>query len=210
MKTRPKLLDLFCGAGGAAMGYHRAGFEVVGVDINPQKNYPFEFHQADALEFPLNGFDVVHASPPCQAYSKATAWRGNRDNHERLISKIRQRLIKLCNHYIIENVEGARHRLYNPIMLCGSHFGIRIRRHRYFEVPSIGLVLLPPCQHTSNDIPFDHGFKYSDSKYRDIMGCEWMTVLESREAIPPAYTEFIGKQLMEAIASVGLQDMETP
>ena len=179
------------------MGYHRAGFEVVGVDIEIQKNFPFEFHQADALEYPLNGFDVVHASPPCQAYSKATEWAGSRHDHPRLISSIRTRLIKLCDHYIIENVECARDRLYNPFMLCGSQFGLPIRRHRYFEAPSLGTVSRPPCRHKKTDIPFDHGGKYTESQYRDALGCDWMTVHEARQAIPPAYTEFIGKQLME-------------
>jgi hypothetical protein len=193
---KPRLLDIFCGSGGAGMGYHRAGFEVVGVDIKPQPHYPFEFHQADALEYPIYGFDVVHAGPPCQAYSKATAWRGSRFNHKRLISEIRLRIIKFFDNYVIENVEDARDRLYQPFMLCGSHFGLRIRRHRYFESPSLGAIEMPKCHHRKTDIPFDHGGKYTESEYRSAMQCDWMTVHEAREAIPPVYTEFIGKQLM--------------
>lgn len=196
--SKLRLLDLFCGAGGAAMGYHRSGFEVVGVDIKPQPNYPFEFHQADALEFPLNGFDVVHASPPCQAYSKATEWRGSRSHHPRMIRAIRNRIIKFFDHYIIENVEEARHRLYQPFMLCGSHFNLHFRRHRYFEAPSLGLILRPECQHREC-IPFDHGGKYPESVFRSAIQCDWMTVYEAREAIPPVYTEWIGNQIIEII-----------
>ena len=139
--VRPKLLDLFCGAGGAGMGYHQAGFEVVGVDINPQPHYPFEFHQADALTYPLNGFDVIHASPPCQRYSKANT--KYRYKHPDLIDPIRKR-IEYYN-YIIENVPDARKLLKNPLMLCGGMFGLPIHRHRYFEIKPFIFSLLPQC-----------------------------------------------------------------
>ena len=109
-----RLLDLFCGAGGASMGYHRAGFDVVGVDINPQPNYPFEFHRADAMEFPLDGFDVIHASPPCQAYCSFSKKLGHPD----MIAGVRDRLAGLA--YVIENIPGSP--LINPIRLCGSSF----------------------------------------------------------------------------------------
>ena len=110
---KPRLLDLFCGAGGCSMGYHRAGFEVVGVDNKPQKNYPFEFHQADAMTFPLDGFDVIHASPPCQAYSVTRAL--SRKKHPQLIEKIRSRLIENRKPFLIEKVPGSP--LRNPIVL---------------------------------------------------------------------------------------------
>src|SRR6476660_7498674 len=107
---KPRLLDLFCGAGGAAMGYHRAGFEVAGVDIKPQPHYPFEFHQADAMTYPLDGFDVIHASPPCQAFTQMSArWRGKggkADSHEDLLTPILEKLASNRVPYIVENVVG--------------------------------------------------------------------------------------------------------
>lgn len=130
---RPRLLDLFCGAGGASMGYHRAGFEVIGVDIKLQPHYPFKFYQADALAFPLEGYDAYHASPPCQAYSEATPIT-TKSKHPQLIRIVHDLLIKLDKPYVIENVEGARWHLENPIMLCGTMFGLDVWRHRWFEV----------------------------------------------------------------------------
>lgn len=203
-----KLLDLFCGAGGASMGYHRAGFEVVGVDIKPQPNYPFEFHQADALEFPLNGFDVIHASPPCQAYCNLSAHLGHVD----YIPATRNRLNGHC--YVIENIQGAP--LVNPIRLCGSSFGLVVQRHRLFEssVPLVG----KPCDHSwwrprffQNDYSRKDRLSnvvavYGASRFKNdfelrcaAMGISWMTLNELSQAIPPAYTEFIGKQLISNI-----------
>src|SRR5512146_881208 len=121
----PRLLDLFCGAGGAAMGYHRACFEVVGVDINPQPHYPFEFHQADALTYPLDGFDVIHASPPCQDYTIASLYhRMNGKTYPDLIEPTRKHLMRSSSVWVMENVPGAP--LINPIMLCGSMFGLEV------------------------------------------------------------------------------------
>ncbi|HSE45415.1 MAG TPA: DNA cytosine methyltransferase, partial [Gemmatimonadales bacterium] len=139
---KPRLLDLFCGAGGAAMGYHRAGFEVVGVDIKPQPRYPFEFVQADALaeggyirvagEFGAHAFDAIHASPPCQAY---TAYRrtGNVGEYPDLIAETRELLWQTGLPWVMENVQGAP--LREPLMLCGSMFDetLDIQRHRFFE-----------------------------------------------------------------------------
>lgn len=193
------MLDLFCGAGGASVGYARAGFEVVGIDHEPQPRFPFRFIQADALAPPLDlwEFDLIHASPPCQAYSRATAWRGDRNSHPDLIATTRRMLESSGAPYVIENVQEARFHLDHPVMLCGSHFGLKVRRHRYFEVPSLSLLTVPPpCEHRPGDIPFDHGGTRPESEYRDAMGCEWMTVTESREAIPPAYTEWIGRRLL--------------
>jgi hypothetical protein len=199
-----RLLDLFCGAGGAAMGYHRAGFDdVTGVDIEPQPRYPFAFVQADALEYlAAHGqeFDVIHASPPCQAYSKATAWRGQRDDHPDLIDIARCALLATGRPHVIENVEDARDRLHMPIMLCGTMFGLPFRRHRYFELSWHPLILVPPCAHFDSDMAFDHGGKQPERDYADVMGCNWMSVLESRQAIPPAYTEWIGRRLLEMMA----------
>ncbi len=173
------------------MGYSRAGFEVVGVDIKPQKHYPFEFHQADAMTYPLDGFDVIHASPPCQGYANVTLWRGSQDRHPRLIESIRQRLTASGKRWIIENVRTMA--LSNPHMLCGSEFGLRVIRHRYFESPALNPRLALSCNHSQAMI-FEHK---QEREFANRMGCEWMSNREGRQAIPPAYTEFIGKQLME-------------
>ena len=131
-----RLLDLFCGAGGAAVGYHRAGFDdITGVDIKPMPRYPFEFVQGDALEYVIEHgaeFDVIHASPPCQAYSVETPIK-YKHTHPDLIEPTRKALEKVGKPYIIENVSGARSKLYRSVMLCGTMFGLNIWRHRYFE-----------------------------------------------------------------------------
>jgi DNA (cytosine-5)-methyltransferase 1 len=142
--TKPRLLDLFCGAGGCSAGYERAGFEVVGVDIEPQPNYPFEFHQADALTFPRDGFDVIHASPPCQAFS-ALKHLTTRE-HPRLVEPARAMLRESGLPYVIENVVGAP--LLSPVMLCGSGFGLDVQRHRLFETNFP--VMSPGCAHGRN------------------------------------------------------------
>jgi DNA (cytosine-5)-methyltransferase 1 len=199
--SRPLLLDLFCGAGGAAVGYQRAGFDIVGVDIRPQPRYPFEFVQADAMSFPLDGFAAVHASPPCQAWSAVTAWRGDRSKHPKLIAATRARL---TGHlYVIENVQDARHDLRDPIRLCGSQFGLPVRSHRYFEINPVPFTLMPPCHHQPGDASRDHGAKQTESAFRRAIGCEWMTVREARQAIRPAYTEWVGHQLLEAMSCEG-------
>lgn len=211
--SRPRLLDLFCGAGGAAMGYHRAGFEVVGVDINPQPNYPFEFWQADALEH-LHGvlfgdreYDAVHASPPCQAYSDLRHRTGGA--YPDLVAVTRARVVATGLPYVIENVEGAP--LRNPIMLCGSTFGLgangrQLRRHRLFE--SNVSIMAYPCQHHGQPIgvygtggggQMTRGYKGTPEEYREAMGIDWATRAEIAQAIPPAYTEHIGLYLMAAI-----------
>lgn len=212
-----KLLDLFCGAGGAAMGYSRAGFEVVGVDINPQPHYPFEFIQADALEFVARygkNFDVIHASPPCQAYS-ISAPLSNGD-HPRLIEATRTALIATGKPYVIENVPGAP--LLNPIVLCGTMFGLGVLRHRLFECEPT--IWFPPtsCSHEGAVFPVFGGdqkrARATGKTYRYItvagksfikeqaqlaMRIEWMTNKEMAQSIPPAYTEWIGKQILEAV-----------
>jgi DNA (cytosine-5)-methyltransferase 1 len=190
--TRPRLLDLFCGAGGAGMGYHRAGFDVVGVDINPQPNYPFEFHQGDALTWPFDGYDAIHASPPCQHYANVTRWRGNPGDHPNLIVPIRARLHLTDVPWMMENVRTPQ--LRGAFVLCGSIFDLPIRRHRYFETSGwAGYQLMSPCRHRGTDLAFMHK---AERAYADAMGCDWMTNREAREAIPPAYTQWIGEQLL--------------
>lgn len=205
-----RLLDLFCGAGGAAVGYHRAGFtEIVGVDNRPQPRYPFAFVQADALEYLAEhgrGFDAIHASPPCQAYSAATK-EGHRGNHPDLIGVTRGLLVRTGKPWVIENVPGAPLQGW-PALLCGSMFGMKIRRHRLFECSL--LILTPPCNHASQPVVFSvtgsgYGGKHKGHngikprgivQARVVMGIDWpMTIGEVSNAIPPAYTEFIGRQL---------------
>ena len=200
-----KLLDLFCGAGGAAMGYHRAGFEdITGVDIEPMPRYPFEFVQGDALEYVMehgHEFDVIHASPPCQAYSMMQHIHKNNNCHPDLVDETRRILNEIDKPYVIENVKGSP--LRAQLMLCGTMFGLRIIRHRFFEVPSLPLQLLPPCDHSDVFDPW-HGEGRTANKFRDAMGIDWMPMGGGGhkagtidEAIPPAYTEFIGRRIME-------------
>ena len=143
--TRPRILDLFCGAGGAAMGYHRAGFDVVGVDIKPQPRYPFEFVQADAMTYPLDGFDAIHASPVCKRHSAATpTWA--RKNHPNQIPPTRERLIRTGLPWVIENVPGAP--LRPDLKLCGCMFGLNeLERERWFETNWATPELRSPCYH---------------------------------------------------------------
>jgi DNA (cytosine-5)-methyltransferase 1 len=217
--SRPRLLDLFCGAGGAAVGYHRAGFDVVGVDLEPQSNYPFQFIRADALAVELDGFDAIHASPPCQAY---TALAG--PGHPRLLEPVRERLRATGLPYVVENVVGAP--LLEPkALLCGSMFGLGVRRHRLFEASFV--ILAPTCHHSAQleRIRAYYGKKRWAARRPDNnvqgrerlpllrgtveraprdMGIDWMTWDELREAIPPAYTELVGYQLraqVEALAA---------
>jgi DNA (cytosine-5)-methyltransferase 1 len=145
---KPRLLDLFCGAGGAAMGYARAGFEVVGVDIKPQPHYPFEFIQGDAMAFLRDGptlthgerIDVIHASPPCQRYSIANNIHQN-DDHPDLLPETRRLLLATGLPYVIENVPGAP--MQNYAVACGLALGVNVKRHRWFE--SSELLMMPPC-----------------------------------------------------------------
>lgn len=211
MSERPVLLDLFCGAGGAAMGYHRAGFDVVGVDMRPMQGvYPFEFHQADAMTFPLDGFDAIHASPPCQAYSAGAAAAGSSSEHPDLYAPTRDRLIATGLPYIIENIIGAPYT--HGFVLCGSMFGLRIRRHRNFEAS--WMVLMPfACDHSgerpvtitgkgSNFVgmrDYKHSRHAPVTDWPGLMGMPWAQGTDISLAIPPAYTEWIGRQLLAAM-----------
>ena len=223
-QVKPRLLDLFCCAGGAAMGYHRAGFEVVGIDKEPQPHYPFEFIQDEALgalqcdeigDYQLRDFVAIHASPPCQhftAYGRAV--KDIKERYEDLIEPTRELLIASGLPYVIENVPTAP--LVDPIMLCGSMFDIDVQRHRLFEA---NWDLRPhqwPCRHRI----WGRRFKSStgrrpNSRYtievgswdepielqKRCMGVDWtITVRELSEAVQPAYTEFIGSQLIGQLA----------
>lgn len=200
---RPRLLDLFCGAGGAAMGYHRAGFDVVGVDIKPQPHYPFEFHLGDALEYCAEHgqeFDVIHASPPCQHYTwSAARWH---KNHPDLVDATRAELQKTGKPFVIENVIGAPTK--TVIRLCGMMFGLELIRHRNFET---SLLCFQPY-HRRHLPDFatvaGHGGERPSkfSYWQKAMGIDWMDKYELTQAIPPAYTEFIGKQIMRALEGV--------
>ena len=204
---RYKCLDLFCCAGGAAMGLHRAGFDVTGVDINPQPRYPFEFIQGDALAQDLSQYDFVWASPPCQAHSSLTSLTSKRNNAD-LIPATRAKTKQWGGIYIIENV--AARVLENPVRLCGTHFGLHVARHRYFE-SNVPLVGLGGCDHRGKELYTvltkscrkigDMRGPSSHEKGKAAMGIDWMTQHELGEAIPPAYSEYLGRQVIQHIES---------
>jgi DNA (cytosine-5)-methyltransferase 1 len=205
--VKPVLVDLFCKAGGATKGYQRAGFYVVGVDIEPQPHYcGDEFFQADALTFPLGEAEAVHASPPCQrwtAYGRRPAHVGA---HPDLIEAVRDRLRRTGGPYVIENIPGAP--LLSPVQLCGSAFGLDVQRHRGFETSFP--MMVPPCNHGVWTARFPHATNRTQLRrtvevgvwriplpvQQRAMGVDWMTLEELSEAIPPAFTEFVGEQLM--------------
>jgi len=206
-----RLLDLFCGAGGAAMGYKRAGFDdITGVDIASQPNYPFEFVLGDALEYVTEHgaeFDVIHASPPCQAYSMAgQQWRAEGREYPDLVAETRRLLIETGKPYVIENVPGAP--LINPTVLNGAYFGKNLRRTRWFETSFVIPFFLLPKEGPSRFkmgrkprasdpvVPVGH-FSGVD-RAKQVMEIDWMTQGELAQAIPPAYTEFIGRQIIDA------------
>lgn len=211
-----RLLDLYCKAGGASVGYHRAGFtEIVGIDIANQKRYPFEFIKADCLEVMqdmnfLRSFDAIVASPPCQTHSATKhlrAAQGRETKKVDLIPQTREALVASGLPYIIENVPGAP--LIDPVVLCGSSFGLAVRRHRLFEsnVPLTSL----PCDHKKQGRPvgvygsmrdnIPSGGKTAESieQAREAMGIDWMLWGDLVEAIPPAYTEHLGRQFLAYI-----------
>jgi DNA (cytosine-5)-methyltransferase 1 len=192
---KPRLLDAFCCQGGAGMGYSRAGFDVTGIDIELQQRYPFAFFQGDAVAYIRehgHEYDAIHASPPCQHYAPVTLWRGDQDDHPDLVGPTRQALIATGRPWIIENVPGAP--LRPDYILCGSMFGLRVIRHRWFETSWGGYDLRARCQHPDDIIPFEHK---DERAFADAMGCEWMNNLGGREAIPPAMTVYLGGQLLE-------------
>jgi DNA (cytosine-5)-methyltransferase 1 len=217
LMVRPRLLDLFCGAGGAAMGYHRAGFDVVGVDIKPQPNYPFDFWHCDVLEFMERakpdkvGFDAVHASPPCQAYVRS-GMVAKDGRHPDLLPITRDLLQETGLPWVIENVPGAPMRV--DLMLCGSMFGLEVRRHRWFETSPQLFAMVPPCDHSRPITgvyghPHGKGGAWRNGRrpmlpsdlptWSRAMGIDWMAASEIALAIPPAYTQFIGELMLDAV-----------
>ena len=205
-----KALDLFCCAGGASAGLAQAGFEVTGIDIDPQPNYPFEFFQADALCVDISWvreFDFIWASPPCQF---ATAYKRRPDHvapSENLIPKTRALLLAAGVPFVIENVPGARGELRDPVMLCGSSFGLDIRRHRYFEVGGFDLAG-PACDHAWQTPRFPPATNRTNlrstvevgvwripmaTQFAAMGGCEWMERKELSQAIPPSYAAYIAQ-----------------
>jgi DNA (cytosine-5)-methyltransferase 1 len=210
---KPRLLDLFCGAGGCSVGYERAGFEVVGVDIAPQRHYPFRFFQHDAIDFlrsrPLSAFDAIHASPPCQDHMETphlehgTGW---------LLAETRKLLMEIGKPWVIENVPNRRKQHMRPdYVLCGCMFGLPgLRRERWFETSWRGFALALDHNHTDPTISVvGHGTPSwvreklgrnpTIHEYRAAMGIDWMNRNELSQAIPPAYTELIGHQLLQHI-----------
>lgn len=208
-----RLLDLFCGGGGASWGYHLAfpEAEIVGVDIKPQPSYPFPFVQGDALDYVREQghlYDLIHASPPCQRFSitaNLARAQGKKASDVDLLTPIRPLLRATGEPYIIENVKGAP--LINPLTLCGSMFGLRVRRHRLFE-SNVPLVTPGPCKHKEQGKPVGVYYSLGDKipqggttavdleDAQDAMGIDWLKWTELKEAIPPAYTEWIGTQLL--------------
>lgn len=235
----PRILDFFCKAGGMAMGLHRAGFEVVGIDIEEQPNYPFDFYLADVMAMQqdrfegcwheygkrsmlpgqlgrcLGRFDAIHASPPCQAHSDLQ--KQSKLRYRDYIPALRELLERTGLPYVIENVEGAP--LRDPVVLCGTMFpGLRVLRHRLFETNwPLTAPPHPPGRHplvfTHDKRKAHHGKLDQDTAYvqvtgggnctianaRAAMGIDWMTKDELNEAIPPAYGEYVGRQLMAEI-----------
>jgi DNA (cytosine-5)-methyltransferase 1 len=207
-----KLLDLFCGAGGASKGYAMAGFKVTGIDVKHGKRYPFEYIRADVrdyldLDF-LQQFDVIAASPPCQTHSATKHLRnaqGKNTSKIDMIPEVREALIASGKPYVIENVPNAP--LINPIQLCGSGFGLKVRRHRLFEsnVPIMGNT----CNHKAqgkpvgiygsmrDEIPNGGHTAKTMQEAHQSMGIDWMIWGELVESIPPAYTHYIGVQLCD-------------
>jgi DNA (cytosine-5)-methyltransferase 1 len=221
---RPRLLDLFCGAGGCSVGYHRAGFHVVGVDIEPHPDYPFPAKVGEAVEvldrllngpavgfsdyatqFRLTDFDAVHASPPCQGYTTmANRYRGcggPTDDHQQLIDVVRDRLEEIGLPYVIENVTGARKHMRAPITLTGGMFGLRVERPRLFE-SNVPLTALPRRPVPRDEVLGIYG-RSPDGPANGRRGACFPSFRVQRrrtEAIPPAYTEHIGAQLLDHIA----------
>jgi DNA (cytosine-5)-methyltransferase 1 len=215
---RPRLLDLFCGGGGAAMGYHRAGFDVTGVDIAPQYDYPFPFVLADALTFPLAGFDAVHASPPCKlftAYQRKLATLAQLElfePHADHLTPTLERFAALEVPWIVENVPGAP-MPPDAVTYCGSSFGLDVRRHRLFA-SSVALTA-PSCAHGWQTPRFPPAgnrtnlrrtvevgaWRIPDAVSQAALGVDWLTGAALSQAIPPAYTEHIGGQILAVVST---------
>lgn len=217
----PKALDLFCCAGGAAVGLHRAGYEVTGWDIENQPHYPFAFVQRNALDADLTGYDLVWASPPCQAHSTLKHRTGK--TYDCYIARIREKLKAWGGNYIIENVMGAP--LINPVRLCGSAFGLQVRRHRIFEsnVPLVGV----ECRHDEQPEPIDvsgTGARRKGARLdgkggnsrkplnlkqaQEAMGMDWTDRKHLSQAIPPAYAEYLARQILRVTARLNSENQQ--
>lgn len=204
------LLDLFCCEGGAGMGYAQAGWTVTGVGIVPRPRNPHPVIIADALEYLAehgHKYDFIHASPPCQGYSNLTP-EGHKGKYPKLIHKLREMLANTGKPYVIENVAGARHDLEYPVMLCGSMFGLRTQRHRYFET-SFPVMAPRQCDHSEIPLLVTTASKASREKRFALgmkpktvanaplaYGIEWMSCDGLKECIPPAYTRWIAEQFL--------------
>jgi DNA (cytosine-5)-methyltransferase 1 len=207
-----KLLDLFCGAGGASMGYAMAGFEVTGIDVKHGRRYPFTYIRGDVRDYLqkdfLNQFDVIAASPPCQTHSSTKHLRvaqGKSTDKIDMIPEVREALIASGKPYVIENVPGAP--LINPVQLCGSAFGLKVRRHRLFE--SNLKLQGTQCFHKEqgrpvgiygsmrDEIPGGGHTAKTMPEAEQAMKIDWMIWGELVESIPPAYTKFIGEQIIK-------------
>jgi DNA (cytosine-5)-methyltransferase 1 len=210
----PRALDLFCCAGGATRGLQLAGYHVTGVDIRPQPRYVGNvFHQDDAMAWlrgereSLASFDLVWASPPCQRYSRLTPV-GYHADHPDLLPVVRDILRAQSVPYVVENVEGTQTLMRSPVMLCGSMFGLRVQRHRWFEIGNTdAFFLLPPCNHSEPPIlisgttkRLENGKRREHSKAEKTaaIGIDWMTTSELDEAIPPAYSRFLAEHILQA------------
>ena len=214
---RPRLLDLFCGAGGAGMGYHRAGFDVTGVDVRPMPRYPFAFIQADALEYVTehgHSFDAIHASPPCQAYTSLQALYQHVERAD-LLAPTRDALIEIGRPWVIENVIGAP--IHSGVYLCGTMFdGLRVYRHRWFETPFLIFQpfhprhTMPAYAHRAPDGRSRKEIYMDGDSFASVtghigvyagpgMGIDWMNGAELSQAIPPAYTKWVGTHLLAAL-----------
>lgn len=221
---RPKLLDLFCGAGGCSVGYHRAGFDVTGVDLEGHPDYPFEMSEGDALTVLADGdfldtFDVIHASPPCQGYTTmSNKHPGTKAEWPQLLEPVRDALIAWGGIYVIENVLGARRDMRKPFTLHGGMFGLGVHRPRLFESNiHIATVNAPQVKNPLGVYGKLDGRRIwtrtdgtelraprTLEQGQAVMGIDWMNWDDLREAIPPAYTEYIGRQIIghlgEAVA----------
>ena len=208
-----RLLDTYCCQGGASMGYYLAGFHVEGVDLNPQPRYPFPFHQGDAVQFIRehgHEYDVITGSPTCRRWTNAQKIRGN--DHPDLITPTREAMQDSGKPYIIENVEGAAAAMVDPLLLCGAMFGLKTYRHRLFESDlPLGTRLHP--RHLAplakmgrpvRDGEFMHvvGNFTDAARAREVMGMPWASRDGLREAIPPAYTRFLGEQVAAQLLAV--------
>lgn len=203
---KPRLLDLFCCEGGTSRGYQLAGFHVVGVDIEPQPRYcGDQFIKKDALEVLadrqfVETFDVVAASPTCQTFARVTDWRGSRDDHPDLLTPTLALLATYDLPWVVENVPEAAPTLRPDYRLCGTQFGLNVKRHRIFQRGNWdAFELIQPCQCYRNPriIPFEHK---DERAFADALGCDWMTARGGRQAIPPVFTQYIGRQLMAHLA----------